>query len=99
MSEREEPRPVLLWCLALLPVLAAYANAVDVGFMWDDRVLIEQNSDLHTLHAPWSYLTRSFWQHAFLHGQGHAFYRPLVTYSLARLIGRSVVVRLHGSTS
>lgn len=83
MSEREEPRPVLLWCLALLPVLAAYANAVDVGFMWDDRVLIEQNADLHTLHAPWSYLTRSFWQHAFLHGQGHAFYRPLVTYSLA----------------
>lgn len=83
MRERDEPRPVLLWCLALLPVLAAYANAVDVGFMWDDRVLIEQNAELHTLHAPWSYLTRSFWQHAFLHGQGHAFYRPLVTYSLA----------------
>ncbi|MGV3621531.1 MAG: hypothetical protein ACO1OB_11975 [Archangium sp.] len=83
MSDREEPRPILLWCLAVLPVLAAYANAVDVGFMWDDTVLIEQNAELHTLHAPWSYLTRSFWQHAFLHGQGHAFYRPLVTYSLA----------------
>lgn len=83
MSEDERPRPGLVLLLALLPVLAAYANALEVGFMWDDHMLIEQNTDLHQLHAPWAYLARSFWQHPFLHGEGHAFYRPLVTWSLA----------------
>jgi hypothetical protein len=82
-SPRPEPRPALLWCLALLPVLAAYANVTSVGFMWDDHMLIEQNTDLHTLSAPWAYVTRSFWQHPFAYGLGHAFYRPLVTFTLA----------------
>lgn len=69
--------------LALVPVVAAYANAPAVGFVWDDHVLIEQNTELHELRAPWDYLTRSFWQHPFLRGEGHAFYRPLVTLSFA----------------
>ena len=76
------PRPWLLWAAALLPVLAAYANVFNVGFMWDDHVLIEQNTDLHSLQAPWSYLSRSFWEHPFLYGQ-QSFYRPLVVFSLA----------------
>jgi hypothetical protein len=78
-----QPRPWLLAALALLPVLGAYSNVLDVGFMWDDHVLIEQNADLHALHPPWAYLGRSFWQHPFMYGTGHAFYRPLVTFTLA----------------
>lgn len=80
---QQPPRAWLVWLLALLPVLGAYSNVLGVGFMWDDHVLIEQNSDLHVLHAPWDYLGRSFWQHPFMYGTGHAFYRPLVTASLA----------------
>lgn len=82
-DEQPQPRPWLLALLALLPVLGAYSNVLDVGFMWDDHVLIEQNADLHTLHAPWDYLGRSFWQHPFAADGGHAFYRPLVTFSWA----------------
>lgn len=78
-----EVRPWLVCCVALLPVLGAYANAPSVGFMWDDQILIQQNVDVHTLHAPWTYLTRVFWQHAFMYGEGHAFYRPLVNFSFA----------------
>ena len=78
-----EVRPWLVCCLALLPVLGAYANAPTVGFMWDDQILIQQNVQIHTLHAPWEYLTRVFWQHAFMYGEGHAFYRPLVNFSFA----------------
>lgn len=71
-----------MWAAALLPVLAAYANVFNVGFMWDDHVLIEQNTDLHSLQAPWIYLSRTFWEHPFLYGQ-QSFYRPLVTFTLA----------------
>ncbi len=78
-----EVRPWLVCCLVLLPVLGAYANAPSVGFMWDDQLLIQQNVEVHELHAPWSYLTRVFWQHTFLYGGGHAFYRPLVNFSFA----------------
>jgi len=78
-----EVRPWLVCCLVLLPVVGAYANAPSVGFMWDDQLLIQQNVEVHELHAPWSYLTRVFWQHTFLYGGGHAFYRPLVNFSFA----------------
>lgn len=77
------PRPSVVWALALLPVIAAYANATLVGFMWDDHVLIEQNEAIHELHGPLAYLSSTFWQHAFLYGEGHAFYRPLVNFSFA----------------
>ena len=73
----------MVGALALLAVLAAYANVLNVGFMWDDHVLIEQNTDLHTLQAPWNYLTHIFWQHPFLYGSDLAYYRPLVTLTLA----------------
>lgn len=78
-----EVRPWLVCCLVLLPVLGAYANAPSVGFMWDDQILIQENVEVHTLHSPWSYLTRVFWQHAFMYGEGHAFYRPFVNFSFA----------------
>lgn len=77
------PRPWLLGALALLVVAVAYSNALAVGFMWDDHVLIEQNTELHALQAPWAYFTRGFWDHAFLQGSNAGYYRPLVTLSFA----------------
>lgn len=82
-APRTEPRASVLFLLALVPVFAAYANAPSVGFMWDDHVLIVQNAELHELHAPWTYLLRTFWQHPFVHGPAHAFYRPLIVWTLA----------------
>ena len=76
------PRPVLLWWVALLPVLAAYANVGGVGFMWDDHLLIEQNPALQVLHAPWAYLGHGFWDRAFATSTS-AYYRPLVTFTFA----------------
>lgn len=83
MSQRTAPRPALLWGLALVVIIAAYSNVLEVGFMWDDHVLIRQNVEVHQLRPPWEYLGRSFWQHPFAYAAEHAYYRPLVTASFA----------------
>ncbi len=85
MADRtaEQPRSWVLLGAALTLVAGVYVNALNVGFMWDDHPLIVENLDLHELHAPWVYLGRSFWQHAFFYGNADPFFRPLVTFSFA----------------
>jgi hypothetical protein len=78
-----EPRPGLPLLLALLVVAAAYSGVGEVGFMWDDHNLIEQNPQLHTLQAPWRTLTTPFWSDPLRVGVGHRYYRPAVSWSFS----------------
>jgi protein O-mannosyl-transferase len=82
-SDAREPRLELLLAASLFLIGAVYVNALQVGFMWDDHMLIVENTELHHLEPPWMYLQRSFWQHPFFYGNGNAFFRPLVTFSFA----------------
>jgi hypothetical protein len=76
------------WVILLLGV-AAYAPALSTGFLYDDHLLIENNSKLRS----WTNLSQDFSSGVFqdTSSQGVEFYRPLQTlstrieYSLFRL--------------
>ena len=77
------PRPGLLLALSVLTVAAAYSSALDVGFMWDDHTLIEENPAAHSLWPLSGFWQRSFWAHPFAEGTEQGYFRPLVALSFA----------------
>jgi len=77
------PRPGLVLALSLLTIAAAYSNALDVGFMWDDHTLIEQNPAAHQLTPLRAFFGRSFWAHPFAEGTSQGYFRPLIALSFA----------------
>ncbi len=77
------PRPSLVLALSLLTIAAAYSNAVDVGFMWDDHTLIKNNPAAHQLTPVSAFFGRSFWAHPFSEGTSQGYFRPLVALSFA----------------
>ncbi|HEX8433932.1 tetratricopeptide repeat protein [Archangium sp.] len=80
-------RSARLWrwvfCLPLIAVLAAYANALDGGFVWDDHSLIEEQEVVRELAPPSTYFERMFWSDSLKLKVSRNFYRPLVTWSYA----------------
>ncbi len=87
-SEQQLPtRSARLWrwvfCLPLIAVLAAYANALDGGYVWDDHPLIEEQESVRELAPPSAYFGRMFWSDSLKLKVSRNFYRPLVTWSYA----------------
>ena len=77
------PRPALLMALSLLLVLLAYENALDVGFVWDDHVLIEQSGSIHSVAKPWRFFSQGFFADPLAFRAQGGFYRPLISLTLA----------------
>ncbi len=87
-SEQQLPtRSARLWrwvfCIPLIAVLAAYANALDGGFAWDDHSLIEEQEIVRELAPLSTYFERMFWSDSLKLKVSRNFYRPLVTWSYA----------------
>lgn len=76
-------RPGLLLAPSLLIIAAAYSNALDVSFMWDDHTLIVNNPAAHQLTPLSAFFGRSFWAHPFSEGTSQGYFRPLVALSFA----------------
>jgi tetratricopeptide (TPR) repeat protein len=78
------PRSALLLSLTLLAVAAAYLGALDVGYVWDDHVLIEQNPNVRAPSASWSAYARDFWAVPLQRPRAaNPYFRPLVALSYA----------------
>lgn len=77
------PRPTLLLVLSLLPVLASYENVLDVGFVWDDHVLVEQNPLAHSLKDSWRVFANDFFAHSLTLRTAGGYFRPFITLSFA----------------
>jgi protein O-mannosyl-transferase len=71
-------RPSIVVAALLLVVLATYANALEVPFLWDDRSLILDNPDVHHGASLAHYFSRPFWPDP---DEARAFFRPLVAIS------------------
>jgi protein O-mannosyl-transferase len=82
VTEERAPRPGLLLAAALAVTALAYANAPEVGFVWDDHALIEQEERMHQLWPLVDYFRARFWGGA-LEINPPSYYRPLVTLSFA----------------
>ncbi|MEF8787881.1 MAG: hypothetical protein V5A84_02315, partial [Planctomycetota bacterium] len=71
------------WWLPYLVVTAAalgiYANSLDNGFVWDDRQLVLRQPQVHSLANIPDFFTSAL----FTGGDGAAYYRPVVTTTLA----------------
>jgi hypothetical protein len=70
-------------CIPIIAVLAAYSNALDGGFVWDDHPLIEEQDVVRELAPPSTYFERMFWSDSLKLKVSRNFYRPLVTWSYA----------------
>lgn len=77
-----ELRPGLLLGVALVVVALAYSSALEVGFVWDDHPLIEQQPLVQELRPLPDYFSRQFWSDP-LATERRNFYRPLTTFSYA----------------
>jgi tetratricopeptide (TPR) repeat protein len=67
----------------MLPVLVAYQNVFEVGFVWDDHVLVEQNRFVHSFGEPWRFFTSGFFDDPLSLRSLGGFYRPFITLTFA----------------
>ena len=82
--------PRAAWCLLLacltVGTLAGFWSALDGGFIWDDRILIEDNRYIKELRYIPRAFERQFWDVSFMTDEdarelANLYYRPLVTLS------------------
>jgi tetratricopeptide (TPR) repeat protein len=80
--EPSRPRPWIVLAAVLAAVAASYSNALQVPFMWDDLILVQQEPLVRRL-SPAAHLTESFWRKGASDHGNREYYRPVTTWSLA----------------
>lgn len=80
--ENRQPRAWLLLAAVLAVVVASYASALDVPFVWDDHLLIEEEPRVRSLLPLSQHFGQGFWSNPTTHAV-EGYFRPLVTLSYA----------------
>ena len=64
----------------VIPIVCIWLGAIYNGFLWDDHVLIEENSQFFQTLPLYSWFTADFWNTPSI-GRFSGYYRPLVSLS------------------
>jgi tetratricopeptide (TPR) repeat protein len=79
---KREPRRWIVLLAALALVTTAYSNSLDGPFVWDDRLLVTEESLVHEL-SPLVHLRQAFWRQSATAEADATYYRPVTTISYA----------------